>query len=71
MNIQSTLAAYMGYYHQSIKQYFEVGKLPESKEDERVTNELEEKSKRIQPIYNVRGKLVKRFFLGRYINLIA
>lgn len=42
----------LGYPYQSIRQAFEVGKLPEYEEEERIIKKLKRESERIQPSSN-------------------
>jgi len=45
-----TSVTYSGYFYQPIRQAFEVGKLPEYEEEERIIKKLKEESERIQPL---------------------
>lgn len=57
--IISTLAFYTGYYHDFIHKTSEAGKEREEMKEERIKKILEEERKKVQPVYNLEGKIIK------------
>ena len=72
MTIDSVTAVqYTGYFHNPIRQTLEQGKVAKETEEIIFQRSLEEERKRIQPIYNSRGKLIEYKESGRYLNIIT
>lgn len=53
-----TAVQYSGYFQNPIRQTLEQGKVAPATEEARVQRILEEQRKRIQPVYETKGKLV-------------
>ncbi len=53
-----TAVQYSGYFHSKIRKLLEAGKINPETEEARIQRILEEQRKRIQPVYETKGKLV-------------
>ena len=49
----------------------ETGKIPEWNEKEIMKKKFEEERKRIQPIYNSKGKIIEYEDVGRHVNFLV
>ena len=70
MTIDSVTAVqYTGYFQSEIKKSLEQGKVNPVTEEIRVQRRLEEERKRVQPVYNVKGKLIEYSENGRHLDV--
>ena len=70
MTIDSVTAAqFTGYFQSGIKKSLEQGKVAKISEEIRVQRRLEEERKRVQPVYNVKGKLIEYSENGRHLDV--
>jgi len=70
MTIDSVTAAqFTGYFQSEIKKILEQGKVAKISEEIRVQRRLEEERKRVQPVYNVKGKLIEYSENGRHLDV--
>ncbi|HTY43896.1 MAG TPA: hypothetical protein VMC80_01505 [Patescibacteria group bacterium] len=60
-----------GYFQSLIRRFFEQGKVSVEAQEAIFEEEQEEERKRIQPIYNSKGKLIEYDYLGRYVNIFV
>jgi len=68
---QTTAIQYTGYFYNPIRQTLEQGKIAPEVEEARIQRILEEERKRIQPIYNAKGKIIEYRKSGRYLNIFV
>lgn len=60
-----------GMVQKPVRLMFEQGKVAPEVQEAIYQNKAEEEKKKIQPVYNSRGKLVDNRQLGGYLNLTA
>jgi len=53
-----TVVQYSGYFQNEIRKLLNAGKVNEATEETRIQRILEEQRKRVQPVYEGKGKLV-------------
>ena len=70
-SILPTMAAYMGYFNSYIRKVHRQGEIAPEVQEVIFQEKLKEEEKRIQPIYDLRGKLIKYENSGRQLNIMA
>ncbi len=65
----SGIAPFTGYCHDFIKKSCDSGKEPEELKEKRINLILEEERKKVQPIYNSKGKLIEYDKYGRHLSI--
>ncbi len=66
--VNSTSAAFTGYFNDYFSRSLNSGKVPEYKEERKLKIKFEEDRKKIQPIYNSQGKLIDYDDSGRHLD---
>lgn len=66
-----TAVQYTGYFHSEIRKSLEQGKVTPETQETIFQKKLEEDRKRIQPIYNSKGKIIEYDNSGRHLNVMA
>jgi hypothetical protein len=64
-----TAVQYSGYFQKQVRQSLGQGKVTPATEEAIFQKRLEEERKRIQPIYNSKGKLVEYEQSGRHLDI--
>jgi hypothetical protein len=60
-----------GYFQNPIRKTLEQGKLAPEVREVMFQNKMKEEEKRIQPIYNSRGKIIEEDISGRRLNMLV
>ncbi len=63
--------AWIGYGYDRLRRSLDAGKKTREAEEVETQKALEEQSKTIQPIYNVKGKLIEYDNSGRHLNILG
>lgn len=68
---QITEIQYSGYFQNNVRKLQEAGKVAEVSEEARVSKILEEDRKKVQPIYESRGKIIRHYEVGKRIDILV
>lgn len=69
--VAATNVGQVGLAHSLIRKMQDAGKETPAKEEIRVRKALEEERKKVQPIYNLKGKVVEYYENGRHLDVNA
>lgn len=66
-----TRAAYTGYFNEPIQRILDAGKIIPERENENIKKTLDENRKKVQPVYNSKGKLIEYEKYGKHLDVLA
>lgn len=66
-----TTVQYSGYFQTDIRKILNNKKTNPENEEVKIQNFLEEERKRVQPVYNLKGKLIGYKSIGRHLNVLV